>query len=208
MTIQEIYQSLCRLYAVDGAVDIRNYLLPAFPADVGVCAGHSELSREALLIRQSGEELELGLFIAPAILAALEGGEPLRHADELSCAIEGASHFLYVTDRAGRGRRVSMLELELQGEVDKFLLLQLIAAADAPHRSRDLFAQQFERHAFDARLSPERRERYATASHFAAKYCAALRERCFNPLRMSDLLPQVRDFFGRDLSAKLERLIP
>lgn len=208
MKIQDLYRTLCDLYGIEDAVDVEHFLVLVPPSGAIIAIGDGRLGREALLIRQSGDDLELGLFIDPSIVAALDAGDALDHIDEIACAAEGASHFLYVTECARRSRRLSALELELQGEVDKFLILQLLAASRSPHRAEELFARQFERHAFDVRLTAEERERYETASHFAAKFCFDLRKRYFAPLRMGRLLPIVRDFFRRDLSAKLARLIP
>lgn len=208
MKIQDLYRTLCSLYGIDDAVDIEHFLVLAVPSCHDVVLGDGRLGREALFIRQDGDDLELGLFIDPSIVVALDAGDPLACIDEVACAAEGASHFLYVIECAKRGRSISPLELELQGEVDKFLILQFLAADGSPHRTEELFARQFEHHAFDARLSAEERERYETASHFAAKYCHTLRKSCFAPLRLRELIPQARDFFRRDLRAKLARLIP
>ncbi|MFH0799474.1 MAG: hypothetical protein V2A66_04750 [Pseudomonadota bacterium] len=208
MNIAELYRMLCSLYGRDHPIDIEHYLLMARDAGEYTSIGNGAIGREALLIRQSGDDLEMGLFIDPSIVAALAAGDVLDHIDELSCAIEGASHFLYVSDRARRGRQASMLEIELQGEVDKFLLIHLIASSRERDIAPELFLKQFERHSFDPSLKPCDLERYETASHFAAKYCENLRKRYFNPLRLKGLTKSARDFFDRDLAAKLKRLIP
>ena len=207
MTIAELYRMLCRLYRVEDAPEIEHYLLMAAPG-AGLLVGHADISREALLVRETPEALELGLFVDPAIVAALEGGGALDDLDAFSCAAEGASHFLYVADRAAKERRVSCLELELQGEVDKFLLIHLIAAGEGGAVAPEFFERQFEHHAFGAGLSPDEVDRYATASHFAAKYCSWLRTRCFNPLRRAELERQARDFFALDFAGKVARLLP
>lgn len=207
MTIAELYRMLCRLYRVEDAPEIEHYLLMAAPGS-GLLVGHADISREALLVRETPEALELGLFVDPAIVAALEEGGALTDMDALACAAEGASHFLYVADRAAKERRVSCLELELQGEVDKFLLIHLIAADEGRSVPPELFERQFEHYAFGAGLSPDEIDRYATASHFAAKYCAWLKTRCFNPLRRAELERQARGFFELDFAGKVARLLP
>jgi len=208
MKISELYRMLCSLYGVSSPLDIDHYLVMACSSGSDELVGNSDISRETLLIRQTDEALEIGLFIDPSIICALESGDALDHLDELSCAAEGASHFLYVADRAGKNRQVSKLELELQGEVDKFLLIHLNAAGRYGEISPELFERQFERHSFGPGLSEDEVERYATASHFAAKYCSHLRSTCFNPLRMSDLKLQARNFFERDFPGKVARLVP
>ncbi len=208
MKIGDIYRTLCELYGISDALDIDHFLvmMRSNPADVEI---HSRFSnREMLLVSQSGEFVEVGLYIAPAILTALELREPLDCIEEFSCATEGASHFLYVADRAPKGRCVSQLELELQAEVDKFLLIHLAAANRSGTCAPDLFERQFRRHGFDASLTRDELERYETASHFAAKFSSRLRERYFNPLSLSGLTAEARKFFEQDLAGKLAVVIP
>lgn len=208
MRIGEIYKLLCRLYDKNLGLDIEHYLLAEGHFAGCESVGTRLSTREALIIRQRGDDLELGLFIDPGIMATLENRQALDHIDEFSCVAEGASHFLYVTDRAAKERKVSKLELELQGEVDKFLVIHLYASKQSSSVPPSLFAQQFERHSFNTHLTPEETERYETASHFAAKYCSHLRAMYFNPLRLLGLLPRARDFFERDLAGKMKILIP
>lgn len=208
MKISEIYDILCELYGIGERLDIERFVCSSPWGSADAVVGHAHPGREALFLRQRGETLELALFVEPSILAAIEEGDGLDHVDEFACAAEGVSHFLYVVERTRRGGRVSCLELELQAEVDKFLLLQLSAAARAPGLSSELFERQFVRYAFDANLGAEERERYATASYFAAKYCARLRRSFFHPLRRCSLIAEARSFFRRDLAAKLALVIP
>ncbi len=206
MKIGEIYRMICHLYGLDASLDIERFLV-ASPTPAEYIIGNRLPEREALFIRDAPDGLELGLFIAPQILARLDSADPLDELDAFACAVEGVSHFAYVCDRAEREQRLSVLELELQGEIDKFLLIHLIAA-ERGGSTHALFARQFESHAFDPQLSVDERECYQTASHFAAKFCAHLRERYFNPLRRDELIASARDFFARGLSEKIERLVP
>lgn len=209
MNISNIYQMLCLLYEPKTVLDIERYLLSIAPYGSGetVANGHMP-GRETLFIRQAGEDLELGLFVAPQVVATLKDADPLLHLEELALAVEGASHFLYVADRADKNIQISKLELELQAEVDKFIIIHLLASERYRCTPWDLFEKQFEGFGYAPDLTEEERERYAAANHFAAKYCAHLRDRHFNPLRIWALMTEARDFFGCGLSAKLKRLIP
>ena len=208
MKIRDLYAALCSLYGRPLRVDIEHFLVMAAPAETGIAVGNRLPEREALFIRSSDEGIELGLYLAPEIVAALEFHDPLDRLEAFACAAEGVSHFLYVVDRVEEGRSVSQLELELQGEVDKFLLLHLFAAGRRGEIGPELFQRQFERHGFDPRLSPAELERYESASHFAAKYCATLLARCFNPLRRSELAARARQFFACGLRDKLALVTP
>ena len=70
---------------------------------------------------------------------------PMRALDESNLAdyctaLEGVSHFHYVTWSAGCARNVSLLELELQAEVDKYAsALSLLLAQRAGRFPGELF---------------------------------------------------------------------
>jgi hypothetical protein len=93
----------------------------------------SSSPHEALLVSEKGEELHVALFLDDAVLGQLAraSSEPWTHArlSGFCAATEGVSHFLYLAHRARQGGQVSQLELEVQGELDKYLavLLQLWA---------------------------------------------------------------------------------
>jgi hypothetical protein len=208
MKIRDLYAALCGLYGRPPQVDIDHFLLLVHASDDGIPVGSGCSSREALFIRHSDEGMELGLYLAPEIVAELEFHDPLDRLEAFACVAEGISHFHYVYDRAASGRSVSQLELELQGEVDKFLLIHLLASARRGDLDRSLFDRQFAQHRYDPRLTAEELERYESASHFAAKFCAELHARYFNPLRLSELIACARDFFARGLGKKVALVTP
>ncbi|MBI4211938.1 MAG: hypothetical protein HY540_04790 [Deltaproteobacteria bacterium] len=210
MILETLYTMLKNLYGINDAPDaITPYLLALKPRH----DGHQEISvgsrfsgMEAMLVKETNDDVQLGVYLHPLIRQRLQHGS-LRY-DDLGYAAEGLSHFLYVIDRAGRNKSCSQLELELQAEVDKFIVLHLLtieAAGKSPH---NIFTWQFDSPDFAADLSHEERDRYETANHFAAKFCWKLRERCFFPLRRSELLAWIRPFFEANLEGKLARLIP
>lgn len=207
MKLRDLAIALCDLYDLPRDIEVESFLIQIEPHTKEDIIGNRLPDREALFIRESQEYLDLGLFLAPQILQNLEANDPLLHLDAFAAAIEGISHLLYVIDRASRELKVSQLELELQAEVDKYLLISMAAYERFEHVPLELFHRQFQHCTFDPRLSAEERERYETASFFAAKYCAWLRERCFHPMRRSELTTHAREFFRKDLFQKVTWLI-
>jgi hypothetical protein len=77
--------------------------------------------------------MQLGLYLAPGLLDRLRQDDPLRRLHDgnladLCLLIEGVSHFLGVAWHATQERPVTCLELELQAEIDKYVLALLLAA--------------------------------------------------------------------------------
>ena len=168
---------------------------------------------EALLVSEYGEELRVGLFLAEGVLSQLDrgAGEPWTH-DRLSAfttAAEGVSHFLYLQHRAKALRPVSQLELEAQGELDKYLtvLLQLWAVGRKA-ASPELRHRLFERSSLRPGLSPAERDRYLLASALAAACARALERKYVHTGRLDGLLREVRKLYrlsgGEKFSALAE----
>jgi len=157
-------------------------------------------TREALLVSERGEELRLGLFLDESALAQLGRGssEPWTH-ERLSgfcAAAEGVSHFLYLAHRAGQGGQVSQLELEAQGEVDKYLAVVLqLWATGRRSASTALRHRLFDRSVLRAGLAAAERDRYKLASALGAACARALEERFVLAGRLDALLREVRRLF-------------
>jgi hypothetical protein len=160
----------------------------------------SSSPHEALLLSEKGEELHVALFLDDAVLAQLAraSSEPWTH-ERLSgfcAAAEGVSHFLYLAHRAGQGGQVSQLELEVQGELDKYLavLLQLWATGRRS-ASAALRHRLFERSALRPGLPPAERDRYRLAGALAAACAKALEARYVIAGRLDALLREVRRLY-------------
>lgn len=168
----------------------------------------TEAVPEALLLRQSDEALDLSLFIDQAVLDRLQAHRPDRPWDARALqdwwvAMEGVSHFLAVVWRALRRRTTTALELELQAEVDKFLLTawslgESHGNASLPSLHDALFRRSGPRQGLQAPL----RDRYRHASRLASSYCDQLpaRHRVWPPGR--ELLRELRQFYRFDWRAK------
>ncbi len=135
----------------------------------------AEAAREVLLVRQDGDDLSLSLYVdgddlAAAARASGAGALEELGLDRLMRLAEGVSHFVLLAWRAQRDRPVSRLELELQAEVDKFLV-GLLAGVAPPC---DLMRRLFVRAHFRDGLHRDEARRYADASHLAHTYCRSL----------------------------------
>jgi hypothetical protein len=159
-------------------------------------------SPETLLVREIGGEVEVGLFIAAHVVeGALRADADHRRPrlvaraalNHVTCAAEGVSHFVYLATRAAAGRPVSLLELEVQAEVDKFALLVLHLWRRGLRRlSGALRRRLFERVAYHAHLAPDERERYVAANRLAAGYARWLELRFVAGADVDGLLRELR----------------
>src|SRR6185295_7147107 len=146
-------------------------------------------SDEQLIVAEDGDTLSLGLFIDAAVLARLAHRDPYdaltgeNLADYLTAA-EGVSHFVYVAWNAGHDKPVTLLELELQAEVDKYVLAAwLLREQGAGRFPRELHRALFERARVDPVAAGARAGLYRTASRYAARFCRRVAGRLENTAR-------------------------
>jgi hypothetical protein len=163
--IEAIYGIRCEHRASDFLVD----------PDAAQALGGSRGTREELLVLEDDDGLELALYIEPALLGRVSAVDPNR-ALELDLAgfcevAEGVSHFVYLARSATLDRTVSLLELEAQGEVDKFAICALLRWGTA-RWTPALLGHLFDRASIKESLSGAERWRYQESSRIARAYCS------------------------------------
>jgi hypothetical protein len=182
-TVQE---ALERLYWLDRVADVGDYLKEAEAGE-----------REALLLREANDgALEMTLR-----LPALEGEAGL---DVLCQIIEGVSHFVYVVERARVHREATQLEMELQAEVDKWVVLaaSLRGSLDVD-RSADLRARLYERVSFEHDEASEEGQRYRLANDAAHRFVRRMERDYVGRARFGEMRVELRRFFHEGQEEKL-----
>jgi hypothetical protein len=158
--LRRIQSELERFYGLERAPNVTRFVREG---DQG--------SREVVLLRESADELEIALVLPPESKQIPAGG---ALSDIWLQVAEGVSHFLYLVERARVSLPVTQLELELQAEVDKFVLslgFSGFSASGSPATdARGLIERMFDSPRF---LDPEDSEagaRYRLAHHLAARF--------------------------------------
>src|SRR5579862_1496909 len=184
MLLSRVQRLIGGIYDVSIAHDIYDFLVTdrrRLPA-----AARSGSSEEELIVAQGGDdrgEVGVSLYLDAALLERLARENPLvrLHAGNVAdwcTALEGVSHFLYLAWNAGHDKPVSLLELEMQAEVDKYVASYYLMRRQYPrHFPAELRRVLFERTRIDPRLAHERRRLYAEAHRYAARFCRRLEER-------------------------------
>ena len=203
---------LADLYDAPVAHDVHDFLI----TDPGHAAALQDSlapppTDEQLLIAETADGVALGLYVDATVLERLARRCPLQALDDANLqdyctALEGVSHFHYVSFSAGCERGVSLLELELQAEVDKYATaLSLLLAQRGGRFPADLFHRLFEGGQLLPHLSPSERARYTEAHRFAARFCRRLEERFLRrrQARPAALVAELRSFYRLGAHAKL-----
>ena len=167
-------------------------------------------SEETLLVSQDDDSLAISLFLDGEMLKRLELANPLDrlHAgslDDLWKVLEGISHFNCVAWKATQDRTVTLLELELQGEIDKFISTALLALAQADTELLNcLHGWLFDEFRFHDELDDEQLDRYRAANDYAARFCHRIRERLLE--NDSNVYVELRDFYRLQASDKISHI--
>lgn len=155
-------------------------------------------AEEEVLVVEERDEIALAVYLAPRVLATLRKAahdpDSLfgRHLPTMSLAIEGVSHFVYLASRASVRRPVSLLELEVQAEIDKFALAALhLWRSGRREAIPNLHARLFDEVGYRPGLGEAELERYRTANRLARGYCRALL-RYVEQGRVEPLLAELR----------------
>ncbi len=162
-------------------------------------------ARERLLVRTSEDGIELALEL-PRV-AFSEGPLDL---DRICQIVEGVSHFVLIAERARCDLPTTQLELELQAEIDKLVVLAELdpdAVGVDPHarveRVRELQSRLYEAVRFVHPKGTEHGDRYRMANRLAATYARSLESRFIRQRRLADLRNELRRFFRAGQSKKI-----
>jgi hypothetical protein len=201
MILKRLQDLIGDIYDVRIAHDVYDFLVTdrqRLPAMV-----RTSPADEELLVAQPTEDGHLGvsLYVDPAVLERLRQADPIEHLHDGNVAdywtaLEGVSHFLYLAWNAGHDKPVSLLELEMQAEVDKYVASYWLLRRQFPDRfPAELLRLLFERTRIDPRLAGGRDDVYREASRYAEKFCR----------RLAGSLRGAREHTQREVLAELRR---
>jgi hypothetical protein len=164
------------------------------------------------LVSEDADGLRVGVVLDAGLRQELLRRDPLERLDAANldalCALtEEVSHFLLVLFCARSGRSATRLELELQGEVDKYLtaafLMSLQNEGAVSTRLRELLFRNYRLH---DDVAGESAARYHDASRLAFAWTGFLEERYLRKARLQDLRREARRFYRLGQRDKLLRI--
>jgi hypothetical protein len=173
------------------------YALEAIPPVDDFVATSREVERERVLVRHDDEGVALSVELPPAALEA-----PLD-LDRFCQLVEGVSHFVLLAERALRDRTTTQLELELQAEVDKYVLLTALDAAPSSTRRIRAFQRLFDEARFRDPPGTELGDRYRLAHRLAAKLVQRFERQYLRSAKLSELWAALRRFYRLDQAGKI-----
>jgi hypothetical protein len=175
----------------------RFYRLEQVPAIEPFIKVARQGEREAVRIRQARDgALEIEVRTPPP--------SSTHRLDSLCQIIEGVSHFVYVADRARRHLPTTQLELELQAEIDKYMLLVLSKTSFDAKIARLLHTQLYERVRFAHPEGTVLGDRYRFANDLAARFVHRLEVLYAKKGRRAELRNAMARFYGMGQADKIQ----
>ena len=214
MILRRLQELIGGIYDVPVAHDVYDFLVTEraqLPPPVRY--GPSD---EELIIVEESDSIGVSLYLDPQLLERLRRADPLERLDagnvaDYWTALEGVSHFVYFAWNAGHDKPVSILELEMQAEIDKYVASFALLRRQSPERfPAELMRLLFERTRIAPGLTRDREGMYRAASRYAEKFCRRLeRDLRDSPAELGrEVLAQLRRFYrlsdGRKM-AHIER---
>lgn len=163
---------------------------------------------EQLLVVQDGDHLDISLYISDEVMNRLADDHPESRLHDgniadFCTAMEGVSHFVYLIWNASYERTVSLMELEMQAEIDKYVSTAfLFGQQDSGRIPPSLHSWLFEQPDYDSSLDRESLERYRDANYYAGKYCERLERRYLGRNGQAGLFNDLRRLYRLTNNAK------
>jgi hypothetical protein len=217
--VRQIDQAIKDLYHIETQLCAEDFLLFHFPLSLKQGVPSKSL-QGALYVRNSHPnhqepEVDLGIYLSPPVREELttfnDWGKHWTTAqlNAFCVACEEISHFHYLIFNLERNRPVSEFELELQGEIDKFLLVFFAHYSDGRseiERFEQIFIQLFEEFRLSPGLSELQKQRYLDASQYAKQFFRKFKEHLIDERRRLNFFSKTRQFYQMDLARKIEFL--
>ncbi|MDH3626212.1 MAG: hypothetical protein OEV00_08075 [Acidobacteriota bacterium] len=214
--LESVQRVLQRTYGIpNGVREIGSYVIGdrgvqalyarSRPSEIGSPVGGART-----LVREQAGQVHATVYLPDAMVRRLESQPPQYglndgNVDDFATLVEEIDHLLLVADRARRGRSVTLLELEWNANVSKYLVLSRFLAGRRPRLSvarRIWLRRQLFESVEYSDPDPRVRERYRRAARLAVQWLDRL-----GALPHPQQLRSLRSFFRADTAGRLDLLL-
>jgi len=194
------------IYRTDCSYQVTDYLITDRALAEGIASQSLSAGiEETVLVAEDENGMALSVYLDEALLSRLANQNPMnalaaRQLGDLSTVLEGISHFNYLVWSAAQDRSVTLLELELQAEIDKFVATTYLALQQQDYElARQLHCWLFDEVSFHPSLNDDQRDRYEVANDYAGRFCHRMASRMGHELGLREL----RDFYRLSQAEKI-----
>lgn len=206
----DLQSLVAEVYALELSYDVCDFVTTDAELAHALDAGGRRVD-EKLLIAEDAGEAEVCLYLDEGLVERLSENNPATRLSsenlaDFWTAFEGVSHFVYYAWNASRERPVTLLEMELQAEVDKFIATNRLVQQQGGRPPRGLHRWLFDLTTLDAAMNAAERERYQRANLYAGKYCRHLAPQLAARAEGDEIMRELRHFYRLSQPAKIEHI--
>ena len=215
--IKELQKKIEKTYALDtGITNIEQYIIgdkgyEEFYAKEEIRTVVNSHSGAKVLLRNAGDTLKVSIYYPDALIRELEDNDPRlgihdENIDLCASFVEELDHFLFIAQNYKSNRPFSLLELELQANVTKYLVLKYFVALQNRSLKLSEFDREYIKHHlfykrnFDVEDTSERK-RYEDAGKFGMMYTEYI-----DRLPQEDRLRDLRQFSRMTCPSKIKHI--
>ncbi|MDJ0833520.1 MAG: hypothetical protein QNJ69_08355 [Gammaproteobacteria bacterium] len=214
MLLNKLQTCLEHIYEIPSQFKVQDFVI--HDAMLAAQLDNSDNPRELpekLLIHQNGENVDVALYLDEQILRRLEQLDPTAqltndNIHDFWVALEGISHFLYLTYHAFYKRAISLFELELQAEVDKYIMSAFLLGQQGTEAMPDSLHYHLYRNVdFDQRLQADELQRYVQANELAGKFATFIAYCINNRIASPKIINTLRRFYRLPQQQKIRDIL-
>ncbi len=159
----------------------------------------------------NSRDMNVALYLPPDILNTLENDHPMDNLHEgnikhFLISLEAVSHFMYLAWNGYNDHPVSLFELELQSEVDKYISTMILIANQSEfYLPQGVLTRLFLQHPFVDDTNTQEDTCYRQANYYAYQYCKALQQNCIEEEQRS-LFDDLRAFYRLNSVKKIDHI--
>ncbi len=215
--IKELQRKIEKTYALDtGITNIEQYIVgdrgyKELYAKEEIRTVVNSHSGARVLIRDTGDALKVSIYYPDVLIRDLEDNDPRlgihdENIDLCASFVEELDHFLFIAQNYKLNRPFSLLELELQANVTKYLVLKYFIALQKKSLKLSKFDKEYIRyHLFYKRKynieDTSEKKRYEDAGTFGMLYTKHI-----DLLSHEDRLRDLRQFSRMSCSSKIRHI--
>lgn len=202
----QLQNQLQEIYEIETSHKVSNFITSN--QTLKQCMIHSGVeNHESVFVLEEDGYVNISVFLDQIIVDSLNDTTTEIDINHACQALEGISHFLYFIYNAEYNRQVTLMELELQAEVDKFIiLLQNRLSNDIHDNVSGLHRSLFSDIQFRDSLNTIERQRYEDANFYAGKFCRDLIKRHNLKPQCQSMNLELRRFYRLPLQQKLQHI--
>lgn len=174
----------------------------------------TEIPKELFLARKpSNETVEVALFLDTNLLENLNRNDPFisineNNLNDFCVLIEGISHFVYFLWKSHNQHSITQLEMEIQAEIDKYLMLLFYSQTnDKSNTMTQVFDKLFANFTLIEMFAYGHRAQPNTALDLAMRYCHRLQNKWRNKNDFSEIINEIRRFYNFSHEEKIRHII-